>query len=258
MSASERDGEALRVLAAMPFLDRLELAAVAGMTERTAHNALTSLEEQDLADAVRHASAITATTRRWHVTSSGWRLLAQQEGSSLRGILHRYPGSAHWQRVLLARLDAVAVMYRLAATLADAAGDSPRFRWYRADPLDAAVALPGGRTLGVIRQGGTVDRTAFSDRVGRLLDPERALPQALLALLPDGAHLRQSRRLLARYPGPVYLATERDVARSLAADPVWRHTLRRHRPRPPAGPGPPRTRRVPAGGARPVQGVPTG
>ena len=153
---------------------------------------------------------------------------------------------------------AVAVMYRLAATLADAAGDSPRFRWYRSDPLDAAVALPGGRTLGVIRQGATVDRTAFSDRVGRLLDPGAGLTPG-----PAGAAARRG----APAPGPPapgplpgagvpgYRAGRGPLP---GRRPGLAHTLRRHRPRPPAGPGPPRTRRIPAGGARPVQGVPTG
>ena len=83
------------------------------------------------------------------------------------------------------------------------------------------MALADGRTLGVIRQGATADRTGFSDQVGRILDPDLSRPRALLTLLPDDVRLRQTRRLLARYPGPVYLATEQDVARSLADDPIW-------------------------------------
>ena len=221
MSAKERDADTLRLLAAMPFLDRLELAAVSGMAERTAHNTLARLQEQGLADCIRHASALAASTPRWHVTAQGLHFLAGVEGSSLQRILRTQPVSAHWQRVLLARLDAVASVYRLAATLADAAGGLPCFLWYRANPLDAAMALPEGRTLGVIRHGPTVDRTAFADRVGLLLDPDRNRPRTLLALLPDETRLRQIRRLLARYPGPVYLATEENVACSLADDPIW-------------------------------------
>ena len=45
MSILATDDTALRKLAAMPFLDRLELAAVSGLTERTAHNALMRLRE---------------------------------------------------------------------------------------------------------------------------------------------------------------------------------------------------------------------
>ncbi len=215
------DVEVLRILAAMPFLDWLELAAVSGMAEVTAHRALRRLRRDGLVGHVRHASPLVAPTRRWYATADGLRRLACEEGTGLERLLRTHPVTAHWQRVLLGRLDAVAVIYRLAATVADAGDCFPRFRWYRSIPLDAAMALDGGRTLGVIRQGATADRTGFSDRVGRLLDPDLSRPRALLALLPDQARLRQTRRLLSRYPGPAYLATEQDVARSLANDPIW-------------------------------------
>ena len=221
MRIGERDVNALRTLAAMPFLDWLELAAVSGMAEVTAHRALCSLRRDGLVGHVRHASALVAPTRRWYVTADGLNGLAREEGTGLERLLRTHPVTAHWQRVLLGRLDAVAVIYRLAATVADAGDCFPRFRWYRSFPLDAAMALDGGRTLGVIRQGATADRTGFSDRIGRLLDPDLSRPRALLALLPDQTRLHQAGRLLARYPGPAYLATEQDVARSLADDPIW-------------------------------------
>ena len=115
------------------------------------------------------------------------------------------------------------MVYRLASAVAEAVGP-PRFRWYRAAPLDAAMLLPDGGTVGVIRQGPTADRTSFSDRVRRLLDPEQSRPRALLALMTEEARLRQTRRLLDRYPGPVYLALERDAARLLADDRAWHAT----------------------------------
>ena len=220
MSEAERDVDALRVLAAMPFLDRLELAAVAGVSDGTAHNALSRLQSDGLVDCIRHAALLTASTRRWRVTADGLHRLADQTGTSLRRLLRTYPVSAHWQRLLLARLDAVAVIYRLASTL----GVPHRFRWYRSAALDAAMSLADGKTIGIIRQGATTDRTAFADRVRWLPNTQQALPRALLALMPDEARLRQARKLLARYPGPVFLALERDVANSEADDRIWRIT----------------------------------
>lgn len=224
MSSLRRDDVALRTLAAMPFLDRLELAAAAGLGDRTAHNSLAALHGEGLVEWVRHAAPLTSTTRRWRLTDHGWRQLAHREGSGLRHILDRYPAFAHWHRLLLERLDAAAVIYRLASALADAAElDAPLwFQWHRADPLDAGVALPGGKTLGIIRWGHTADRAAFADRIGRLTDYERLNPRALLALLPDEPRLRQARRLLARYPGPVHRALEADAARAWADDAIWR------------------------------------
>ena len=223
MRGKEREGSALRTLAAMPFLDYLELAAVSDMAESTARQVLGQLRRKGLADFIRHASTLTDTTRRWYVTQQGLNTLASETGTGIDRLLRTHPASAHWRRILLARLDAVAVVYRLASAVADAVGP-PRFRWYRAAPLDAAMTLPDGRTVGVIRQGPTADRTSFSDRVRRLMDPEQSRPRALLALMPDEPRLRQARRQLARYPGPVYLALERDAARLSEDDRVWHAT----------------------------------
>ena len=99
-----------------------------------------------------------------------------------------------------------------------------QFRWYRSLALDAAIILPGGKTLGVTRQGATTDRTAFSDRMRWLADHQGRLHRALLALMPDEVRLRQARKLLSRYPGPVFLAMEQDVAYADSDDAVWRIT----------------------------------
>ena len=223
MRLGERERLALDSLTAMPFLDRLELAAVSSLYEEAAHVALRSLEQAGLADFVRHASPLTPTTRRWYATSEGLQLLASENGTGIERLLRTHPVSAHWRRILLARLDALAVVYRLASAVADAVGPTS-FRWYRAAPLDAAMTLADGRTFGVVRQGRTADRTAFSDRVRRLLDPEQSRPRALLALMPDEMRLRQARRLLSRYPGPAYLALERDAVRLSDDDRVWHGT----------------------------------
>ncbi len=223
MMARERERLALRTLAAMPFLDRLELAAVAGVHEETAHIALSNLKQAGLVDFVRHASPLTATTRRWFATTEGLRLLISEDRTGIDSLLRTRPVSAHWRRILLARLDAVAVIYRLASAVAEVAGP-PRFRWYRAAPLDAAMLLSSGRTVGVVRQGPTTDRTSLYDRARRLLNSERSRPQVLLTLVPDEARLRQARRLFARYPGSAYLALDSCAARLSADDRVWHGT----------------------------------
>ena len=221
MKFREREILVLDTLASMPFLDWLELAAVSGLAEATARRILVRLRQRGLVRCLRHASPLTAATRRWQLTSPGLERLAAAEGRSLEYLLRTRPVSAHWQRLLLARLDAVAVIHRLASAIASVEG-SFRFRWYRAHSLDAALTLDGGRTVGVIRQGAVADRTAFADRVNLLVGTSQDLPRGLLALFPDQVRLLQARRLLARYPGPVYLALERDVAGSVADDVIWR------------------------------------
>ena len=219
MKDRTRDVRALRALASMPFLDRLELAAVSGVSDRTTHDAVTSLHRRGLAGSVRHATELIAPTTRFYVTKAGLRLLAEAEGMMVDDLVRLRPVSAHMRRILLDRLDAVGVVYRLASTIA-AVSAVQRFRWYRSMPTDAAIALPDGQTIGVVRQGLTSDRTAFSKRIWRLLDG--SLPSALFMIAPDAVRLRHASRLLARVPVPTFLALERDAALSSEDDAVWR------------------------------------
>ena len=209
----------LRHLASMPFLDRLELAAVSGWSRGAVYRAVRSLEDGGLAAPVPHATDLTPLTARFHLTAAGLRRLAQCDGMTLDELLELYPVSARWRRTLIERLDALAVIYRLASAVANIAYPM-RLRWYRAAPMDAAILLPGRRTVAVVRQGPASDRTAFSKRLWRLW--EGPLPGAVLLLVSDEVRLRHARRLLAGAPVPALLALESDAARAGGDDPVWR------------------------------------
>ena len=227
MRAKERELTTLRRLASMPLIDRLELAAVSGAADRTTYDAVAHLERRGLAASVTHATDLLRPTRRYHLTAAGLRLLAASDhitpgsgtGQALDELLRKYPVSARWRRILMERLDAVAVIYRLASTIAAECGPV-RLRWYRSAPLDAAMTLLDGRTLGVVRQGLTSDRTGFSKRLWRLREGSR--PGAVLMLLSDEVRLRQARRLLDRSPVSALLALERDAAQAGPSEPTWR------------------------------------
>ena len=218
MEAEERRLEALRRLAAMPFLDRLELAAVSGLPDRTAYNAVAALERQGMVTSLPHATPLLRATRRYFLTAAGLRRVAEVEGLTLDELLRRRPVSAGWRRILLERLDSVAVIYRLTSSLAARHGVAG-FRWYRGLPLDAGIVLPDGRVIGVVRQGLTADRTGFAKRIWRLR--EGPPPGGLLLLLPDEVRLRHARRLLATAPFPALLALEQDAVSGEPDRPVW-------------------------------------
>ena len=116
------------------------------------------------------------------------------------------------------RLDALAPVYRLAAILSNVAYPI-RLRWYRASPLDAALELPDGRTVGIVRRGHTSDRSPFANRMWKLR--QGPLPGAVLVLMPDAVRLRHSRRMLDGFPVPVFLAVESDAVEAMPDDPVW-------------------------------------
>ena len=219
MSNGEIHLETLRRVAAMPFLDRLELAAVSGVPDRSVYNAVAALEREVLVASLPHATAMLRRTRRYFLTNAGLRRLAEVEGITLEQLLRRHPVSARWRRILLERLDAVAVIYRLTSSIAALEGIAS-FRWYRGLPLDAGIVLNDGRTIGVIRQGLTADRTGFAKRIWRLR--EGPPPGGVLLLLPDEVRMRHARRLVAAVPFPTLLALERNAAWCGPDSPVWR------------------------------------
>ena len=214
------DGELLRLLADMPFLDRLEAFAVSRWSTGGVYKAFRRLEDAGLAAPVPHATDLTAPTRRFHLAAAGLRRLAQEEGVSVDGLLRSRPVSTQWRRLLLERLDAVAVVYRIAAAVANI-HHPIRFRWYRAMPMDAAITLPDGRTVAVVRQGHATDRTGFAKRLWRLGEGPRF--GGVLLVVPDETRLRYARRLLTgAYAATAVIALERDAAAGATADRVWR------------------------------------
>ncbi len=208
-----------RLLAAMPFLDRLELVAVSGWSRGAVYGSIRALEEAGLVASLPHASELVAPTRRYALTAAGLRRLAAEERVGMHELLRSRPLSAHGRRILLERLDAVAVIYRLASEIANLHYPI-RFRWYRAMPMDAAIALPDGRTVAVVRQGHTADRTAYAKRLWRLREGPR--PGAFLLLAPDEVRLRHTRRLMTGAPAPAFLALERDAISSGPGARIWR------------------------------------
>ena len=218
MSFHRCEADALRRLAYMPFLDRLELTALTGWSRGAVYQAVEKLERAGMVEAVSHASPLVGPTGRHALTAAGVERLAELDGVTLEETLFLLPVSRQWRRGLLERLDAVAVTYRLASAI-NQLFHPLVFRWYRAMPLDAAIALPDGRTLAVVRQGSTADRTAFAKRLWRLGQLPPA--SAVLMLLPDEVRLRQARRLASALLGPVFLALESDAASAGAGAAAW-------------------------------------
>ncbi|MCY4582952.1 MAG: helix-turn-helix domain-containing protein [Chloroflexi bacterium] len=208
----------LRALAAMPFLNRLEMVDVTGWSRGAVYEAVERLETGGLCASVLHATELQPRTQRFHLTAEGLRRLACEEGMSLGELLRERPVSAQWRRSLMERLDALASVYRIASTVSRLAFPM-RFRWYRAAPLDAAMALPGGRTVGIVRQGATADRSGFAKRLWRL----RAgpVPGLVLILMADDVRLRHARRALSTTEVPALFALEREAAPADPGDRIW-------------------------------------
>ena len=219
MRPTECEPELLSVLARMPFIDRQEMAAVTGRSRGAVYEAVDRLERGGFVDSIPHASELAPPTRRYCLTANGLRRLAEEGKTTVEVLLRSRPVSAQWRRMLLDRLDAIASLYRLAAAVAGIDGPLG-LRLYRAGPLDAVAVLPGGKTVGIARQGHAADRTAFSKRLWRL--GQGPVPGAVLVLVSDEIRLRHARRTLARTSVPAFLALERDAVLAGADSRIWR------------------------------------
>ncbi len=219
MSATDPKFHTLRLIAEMPFLDRLELSAVSGRRQQRVYEETAMLRRTGLVSTVPHATALMSPTSRLYLTREGLRQLAEDEGIGIEELLHKYPVSRHSRSLLLERLDAVGIIYRVASSVAWATGPVS-LRWYRSEPLDAVLTLSDGRALGVLRRGATSDRTGFSHRVWRLL--EGRVPGGLLVIVPDAVRHRHTSRLLQKAPGLVLMALEEQVAYPSTQDRDWR------------------------------------
>ena len=213
------EADLLRHLARFPFVDRLDLVCLSGWSRGSVYEGVGRLSSYGLASSVPHATPLLPPTRRFHVTEAGLHILSGIDGASVEDLLRHHPVSDRWVRILLQRLDAVAVIYRLASAISGTFFPIG-IRWYRAMALDAAITLPSGRTVGIVRHGLTSTRTGFAKRMWRLR--EETVPGQLLVLAADPVRLRQVRRLAERLPTVTCLALERDVAAAGPADRVWR------------------------------------
>ena len=82
------------------------------------------------------------------------------------------------------------------------------------------MTLPDGKTVGIVRQGLTADRSGFAKRLWRLR--EGPMPGTVLVLMADDVRLRHARRLLSTTDVPALFSLEREAATADPGDPVWR------------------------------------
>ena len=148
--------EALLLLCAAPLTTVDDLSRLGRVPASTLREQLEKLAKRELVDSVPHHLCVLGTRpqRRYFPTEKG----VTAGGIATKGeahMLRAYPVSKQWVRLLAERLDAVAVLYRIAAMVADADphNDPVRVDHYRKGPYDMLLTLSGGRSIGLIRQG---------------------------------------------------------------------------------------------------------
>ena len=215
---SEVEPDLLRWLAVMPFLSYREMETLAEWSDTAVYDALSTLERGRLVAGVNVSAPGASTTRRWFLAPSGVEAVAAITGVGLQNTLRTRPVSAHWVRLLAERMDAVTPVYRLVSELAGVTGIRG-FRWYRGHPLDALVAVQGGRLLGVMREGRSALPSHLGQRLRSLMHGRR--PDAIAVLAPDSLRLRDWTAMMERSPITAILALEQDVMTSGDGDAIY-------------------------------------
>ncbi|MXY45108.1 MAG: hypothetical protein F4Y50_13820 [Dehalococcoidia bacterium] len=119
-------------------------------------------------------------------------------------VLRRHPVSRQWLRLLAERLDGVALVYELAAMIADAdpEEDPVRVEHCRSGPYDALITLSGDRTLGVVRQGAMLSSASLRYRIRTLERQDvQQLPHVTLIATDSDQDTRRAVRALREPSG---------------------------------------------------------
>ena len=147
------DQRLLHSLSRMPFIDTAELAGVLGEAHATVHRALAGLLADGIAGRVSHGTAHLPSRQRYFLTTKGIGETAGILGFETPShFVRAYPVSREWLTLLLRRMDAVAAVYRLAASMSPGIdGLRSWVEFHRRGRFDATITLHDGRSFGVVR-----------------------------------------------------------------------------------------------------------
>ena len=208
------------MLGRMPFLDRLELAYLYGISPTTCYRYLELMERSGFVAWVNHAARHLRSSRRYYLTRSGVKVLRGIAGEYLED---RYPLSRAWRRMYAQRMDSMVSIYRFASSLALETGIAPVFvNPCARGPWDAMIEMPNSLVVGVLRQGIAMSRYAIKDRFWRMGVREGGPPALTLVLACDETERVEVGKRLAEFPElPALVASEYDALDTERADSRW-------------------------------------
>ena len=182
------DRQMLDSLSRTPFVDSAELAGILGEPHATVHRALTGLLADRIVGRVSHGAAHLPSSQRYYLTANGIGEAARTLGfDTPSDFVRAYPNSREWLALLIRRMDAVAAVYRLAASLSPGIdGLRSHVEFHRRGRFDATITLHDGRSFGVVRQGLALRRRSLYDRLRAIAEYDYARrPDTILILTPS-------------------------------------------------------------------------
>ena len=163
------DRQMLDALSRTPFVDSTELALILGEPHATVHRTLAALLAEGIVGRVSHGTAHLPSSQRYHLTAQGIGEAAWVLGFGTPSDFARaYPMSREWLTLLIRRMDAVASVYRLAASMSPGIdGLRSRVEFHRRGRFDATITLHDGRSFGIVARA--IAEYDYSRRPGTVL-----------------------------------------------------------------------------------------
>ena len=178
--------DTLLLLCASPLATVDELSRFGRLPASTLRDRLRRLAKLGMADSVSHSlNALGPHPHRRHFPTEKGIVSGGGIEHGVETFLREYPVSRQWYRLLADRLDAVAMLYRAGALVADADSQAEPLRvdHYRQGPYDMLLTLCGGRSIGLLRQGPTLPSANLRYRLRTLENlPFDQRPMATLVL----------------------------------------------------------------------------
>ena len=178
----------LDALSRMPFIDSAELAGILGEPHATIHRGLINLLTNGMVGRISHGTAYLPSSQRYYLTASGIGEAASVLGfETPSDFVRAYPVAREWLALLIRRMDAVATIYRLAASLSPGVdGLRSHAEFHRRGRFDATITLDDGRSFGVVRQGLALRRRSLYDRLKAIAEYDYTRrPDTILVLTPS-------------------------------------------------------------------------
>ena len=178
----------LDALSRMPFIDSAELAGILGEPHATIHRGLINLLTNGMVGRISHGTAYLPSSQRYYLTASGIGEAASVLGfETPSDFVRAYPVAREWLALLIRRMDAVATIYRLAASLSPGVdGLRSHAEFHRRGRFDATITLHDGRSFGVVRQDLALRRRSLYDRLKAIAEYHYTRrPDTVLVLTPS-------------------------------------------------------------------------
>ena len=202
----------LHQLSRTPFVDSTELAGILGEPHATVHRSLADLLADGIVGRVSHGTAHLPSSQRYNLTAKGIREAAKVLGfDTPSDFVRAYPMSREWLTLLIRRMDTIAAIYRLAASLSPGIdGLRSHVEFHRRGRFDATITLQDGRSFGVVRQGLALRRRSLYDRLRAIAGYDYTRrPSAVLILVPSVWEERLTTRFCERlHLDDCYVAVE--------------------------------------------------